>query len=100
MSNSTIKTISITTAREKLAEGQAVFIDIRDPESYEIAHIPGAIRIDDANVEEFVATTDKTRTHIVYCYHGITSQGGAAFFQQQGFSDVYSMDGGFCAWEE
>ena len=99
MSNSTIKTISITTAREKLAESQAVFIDIRDSESYEMAHIPGAIRIDDTNLEEFVAATDKTRTHIVYCYHGITSQGGAAFFQQQGFSEVYSMDGGFCAWE-
>jgi len=94
-----IKTITVAQAKDKLAEGDAVFIDIRDPDSYAAAHIPGAIQINDANVEAFVAGTDKTRTHIIYCYHGITSQGGAAYFQENGFQDVYSMAGGFCAWE-
>ena len=100
MEEITIKTISVVDAKEKLAENTAVFIDIRDPDSYEAAHIPGAIRISDANVAEYLATTDKTRTHIVYCYHGITSQSGAAYFQENGFEDVYSMDGGFTKWEE
>ena len=100
MEGITIKTISVADAKEKLDEEAAVFLDIRDPDSYAEAHIPGAIQINDTNVEEFVAATDKTQTHIVYCYHGITSQSGAAYFQQNGFADVYSMDGGFCAWEE
>ena len=99
MTDSTIQTISVTDARNILADGQAVFIDIRDPDSYARAHIQGAIRIDDSNVEEFVAATDKANTHVVYCYHGINSQSGAAFFQLKGFTDVYSLDGGFCAWE-
>ena len=100
MEGITIKTISVADAKEKLDEEAAVFLDIRDPDSYEAAHIPGAIQINDANVAEFVAATDKTKTHIVYCYHGITSQSGAAYFQQNGFEDVYSLDGGFCAWED
>ena len=74
MTDSTIQTISVIDARNILADGQAVFIDIRDPGSYERAHIPGAIRIDDTNVEEFFAATDKANTHVVYCYHGINSQ--------------------------
>ena len=99
MEEITIKTISVAEARGKLEQGEAAFLDIRVPDSYEAAHIPGAILVNDANVEEFVAATDKTRTHIVYCYHGITSQSGAAYFQANGFEDVYSMDGGFCEWE-
>ena len=98
MEDSAIKSISVDQAKGKLDE--AVFVDIRDPESYAAAHIPGAVRIDDANVEQFVAAADKSRTLIVYCYHGITSQGGAAYFQQRGFAEVYSMSGGFCAWED
>ena len=95
-----VKTITVTRAKEKLADGQAVFIDIRDPDAYAAAHVPGAIQINDTNVEAFIANTDKSMTHIIYCYHGITSQGGAAFFQEKGFEDVYSMEGGFCAWED
>lgn len=37
-----IKTITVAQAKDKLAEGNAVFIDIRDPDSYAAAHIPGA----------------------------------------------------------
>ena len=100
MGEITIKAISIADAKEKLAQNTAVFIDVRDPDSYQEAHIPGAAQLNDSNVGTFLAAADKTQTHIVYCYHGITSQSGAAYFQENGFEDVYSMDGGFCAWED
>lgn len=94
-----MKTITVVEAKERLAQGDAVFIDIRDPASYDAAHIAGAIQLNDSNVEAYVASTDRSKTHIVYCYHGITSQGGAAFFEERGFLDVFSMEGGYCAWE-
>ena len=47
----TIKTISVADAKEKLAENTAVFIDIRDPDSYEAAHIPGAIQLNDSKID-------------------------------------------------
>jgi thiosulfate sulfurtransferase len=34
----------------------------------------------------------------VVCYHGHSSQGAAQFMLQQGFAEVYSMDGGFTEW--
>jgi thiosulfate sulfurtransferase len=93
-----VKTISVEDAKKKLEEGGTVFVDVRDPESYERAHIPGAILVNDNNVQEFISSTDKTRTHIIYCFHGINSEGGAAYFTENGFEDVFSMDGGFGAW--
>ncbi|HIB29109.1 MAG TPA: hypothetical protein EYO24_01170 [Candidatus Marinimicrobia bacterium] len=32
---------------------------------------------------------------IVYCYHGILSRDAAEFLMNQGFKNVYSLNGGF-----
>jgi thiosulfate sulfurtransferase len=93
-----IPEITVEQARERLAQGQAVFVDVRDPMSYEAAHIPGAIRVNDDNLEAFLASADKKRPLIVYCYHGFSSVGGAGYFLGEGFEDVVSMEGGFEAW--
>ena len=93
-----LKEIDIQGAKELLDKEAATFADIRDPASFEAAHIPGATNLSDATVASFVEQTDKERPLIVYCYHGNNSQGGALFFQEQGFEDVYSMSGGFEAW--
>ena len=36
---------------------------------------------------------------LVMCYHGISSQGAAQYLVNQGFEQVYSVDGGFEAWQ-
>lgn len=94
-----IPEISIYEAKKKLDEGQTTFVDIRDVNSYQEAHIPGAIHLHDGNVQEFIETSDKERTLIVYCYHGNSSRGGAAYFLNNDFKEVYSMSGGFEAWK-
>ena len=93
-----MKIISVKAAKEALEKREAIFADIRDPASYQVDHIPGAIHVNDENVGAFIATADKTRSHIIYCYHGNNSQGGAAYFEENGFEDVYSMAGGFSEW--
>lgn len=90
--------ITVEDARVKLENGEAVFVDIRDPASYQADHIPGAVHVSDENVEAFIAAADKSKTHIIYCYHGNNSQGGAMYFEEQGFEEVYSMAGGISAW--
>lgn len=78
--------------------GEAVLVDVRDAGSFRRSHIPGALSVLDHNVAEFVATADKDKTVVVYCYHGNSSLGGAAYFLENGFREVYSMSGGFAAW--
>ena len=82
-----------------ITQGDLVIIDIRDPSSFEAEHIPGALAIGDSNIEEFVGSADKSKKTVIYCYHGNSSMGAVEYFQEQGFTDVYSLAGGFAAWE-
>ena len=81
---------------ERLA--QVVLVDVRDPGSFRRGHLPGARSVLDHDVDDFVATADKARPVVVYCYHGVSSLGGAAYFLEHGFREVYSMRGGYAAW--
>lgn len=85
-------------AKRALDAGKALFVDIRDPDSYRSGHIPKALNLTDANVQEFLAAPDKTRPVIVCCYHGNSSRGATAFLLQSGFADVKSLSGGFEGW--
>ena len=88
--------ISAQKTNEKIEMEEVNIIDIRDPDSYEGSHIPGAIQlIDKKEADDFINTSDKGKPLIVYCYHGISSQAAAAYFAQKGFNEVYSMTGGF-----
>jgi thiosulfate sulfurtransferase len=95
-----IPQIEIHEAKERLDQEQAVFVDIRDPASYRAAHIPGALHLHDGNVQDFVQNTDKEKPVVVYCYHGNSSLGAAAYFLENGFKNVASMSGGFEAWRQ
>ncbi len=48
--------------------------------------------------KQFIADTDKRIPIVVCCYHGDTSQGAASFFNEQGFDEAYSLDGGYASW--
>ena len=95
-----IPQIQIQEAKEKLDHKEATFVDIRDPGSYQAAHIPGALHLHDGNVQEFVQNTDKEKPLVVYCYHGNSSLGAVAYFIENGFKNVASMSGGFEAWRQ
>ena len=90
--------IDLVRAKEFFDAKQATFVDIRDPTSYERSHIPGALPLNDANLEAFIAQTQKDRPVVVCCYHGNSSRGATAFLLQQGFREVYSLQGGFEEW--
>lgn len=95
---SEFKRIDPATAQQ-LREQGATVVDIRDPGSYDNGHIPGAIHIDNASVQGFIADADLASPLVVVCYHGNSSQSAAAWLAQQGFAEVYSLDGGFELWK-
>lgn len=94
----TFKTIDIDQGKRLIDEQEVIVVDVRDAASYTTAHIESARHINDSNVAEFVEFTDKIRPLLVYCYHGHTSLGAAEYFIDNGFLDVYSLDGGFESW--
>ena len=95
-----IPQIQIREAKKELDQQHCVFVDIRDPDSYRAAHVPGAIHLHDGNVQEFLQNTDKQTFVVVYCYHGNSSLGAVAYLRENGFKSVVSMSGGFEAWRQ
>ncbi|MDD2055680.1 thiosulfate sulfurtransferase GlpE [Pseudomonas putida] len=83
---------------QALREKGAVVVDIRDPQAYASGHINGAVRLDNQNIQDFIRGADLDAPLVVVCYHGNSSQSAAAYLVSQGFSDVYSLDGGFELW--
>ncbi|MGE8068111.1 thiosulfate sulfurtransferase GlpE [Pseudomonas sp. NPDC089569] len=94
---SEFKRIAPEQAHALRAQG-AVVVDIRDPQTYALNHIAGSTHLDNHSVSEFIRNADLDAPTVVVCYHGNSSQSAAAYLISQGFSDVYSMDGGFELW--
>jgi thiosulfate sulfurtransferase len=90
--------ISAEQASALIAERSPVLVDVRDQGSYQAARIPGALFLDNQSVQAFVEDADKAVPVVVYCYHGNSSQGAAAWLASKGFAEVYSLDGGFEGW--
>ncbi|MGO2010942.1 MAG: thiosulfate sulfurtransferase GlpE [Pseudoalteromonas sp.] len=93
------KHISITQTQALLKQEGVVIADIRDPNSYQAGHISGSEHLSNANIGEFMMNKDFEQPIIIVCYHGMSSQGAANYLVEQGFEDVYSMDGGFTQWQ-
>jgi thiosulfate sulfurtransferase len=90
--------ISTEHAQSMLKEGNAQLVDIRDEQSFAAGHIEGARHLDNTTLQSFIEEADPDQPVIVYCYHGNSSQPAASFLNEQGFEEVYSMDGGFEDW--
>jgi thiosulfate sulfurtransferase len=80
---------------EELGRDGVHIVDVRDEQSFESAHVEGALHLSGSSVAEFIATADCEKPVLVYCYHGNMSQSAAAYLAEQGFETAYSVDGGF-----
>ncbi|SEI61710.1 thiosulfate sulfurtransferase [Allopseudospirillum japonicum] len=93
------KHIQAADAAKMMQKMHVTWVDIRDANSFQQGHILGAQRLDNTNVNAFLAQVDYQNPVIVCCYHGHSSQGAAAFLAEQGFDTVYSLDGGYEVWK-
>ncbi len=76
-----------------------VLLDIRDRESFISGHVDGALNVSQSNFSDILNRISKDSTVIVYCYHGNSSQKVAELLVNNGFLDVYSLDGGYEEWK-
>jgi glyoxylase-like metal-dependent hydrolase (beta-lactamase superfamily II)/rhodanese-related sulfurtransferase len=85
------------------AGGQdAIVLDVRERDSFEEGHIPGAKLLPRGQLELRVnqALPDPTRRIIVYCEFGRVSTLATHTLQQMGFMGAVALDGGMKAWRE
>jgi rhodanese-related sulfurtransferase len=94
-------TVDETQARMKENAG-AKLVDVREDNEWEAAHAAGAIHLGKGIIERDIETTvpDKDTELILYCGGGYRSALAADVLQQMGYTNVFSMAGGWKAWKD
>ncbi|WP_413113092.1 thiosulfate sulfurtransferase GlpE [Thaumasiovibrio sp. DFM-14] len=91
--------INVVDARQLQQQLGAVLVDIRDAQSFLHAHAVSAFHLTNDTLVTLMQDVDFDTPIMVMCYHGISSQGAAQYLFNQGFEAVYSIEGGFDAWQ-
>ena len=83
-------------------DGDAVFLDVREPDEYEQGAVPGAVHIPRGYLELRVedAVPDRDAEVVVYCAGGTRSAFAAEALQEMGYNNVKSLIGGFNGWKD
>lgn len=93
-------TVPLIKPDELKKNEDAVILDIRSPEEYEVSHIAGAEMIDyDRFKSKDVAKLDKNKEVIVYCSVGYRSERIGEKLQKMGFTNVKNLYGGIFEWK-
>ncbi len=94
--------VSVEEAKASVAKGEAVLVDVRGPDAYNIAHIKGAIdhslsRMEMGDFEKL----PKDKRIIAYCSCPTehSSARAALMLQKAGFQNAGALVGGNAAWE-
>ena len=100
---SRIKEMNVAETRDRLAANpQAKLIDVREDNEWNEAHAAGAEHLGKGIIERDIeaAVADKSTELILYCGGGYRSALAADVLQQMGYTNVWSMAGGWKAWKE
>jgi molybdopterin/thiamine biosynthesis adenylyltransferase/rhodanese-related sulfurtransferase len=93
--------IAEVDARGAQALDSAAWVDIREIDEWQEGHLPGAIHVPRGNLESRIeaAVPDKTTPVVLYCAAGNRSAFGAKTLEDLGYTEVYSLAGGFTDWK-
>ena len=89
--------ISVTDAAAKRDAG-AFILDVRQPDEWNIVHIPGATLIPLDKLEARLNEVPKDKEVVVVCRSGNRSKQGRDILKNAGFTQVTSMAGGMTQW--
>ena len=90
------------TQTRKNENSDLKLIDVREDNEWDQAHAAGAIHLGKGIIERDIETTvpDKNTELILYCGGGYRSALATDVLQKMGYTNVFSMAGGWKAWQE
>src|SRR6476646_9322225 len=101
-SRAKVREVDIAAAEARLRENpDALLIDVREDDEWRREHVKGAIQIGKGVIERDIeqAVPDPDREMLLYCGGGYRSALAADALQQMGYTNVWSIDGGFKAFK-
>lgn len=100
---SRIREFTVAQTRERIdADASAKLIDVREDNEWEAEHAAGADHLGKGIIERDIEAKvpDKSTQLILYCGGGYRSALAADVLQKMGYTNVFSMAGGWKAWKE
>ena len=100
---SRIREVTVEQTRARIdADPSVKLIDVREDDEWRAGHAAGADHLGkgimERDIEEMVP--DKSAELILYCGGGYRSALAADVLQEMGYTNVFSMAGGWKAWKE
>jgi rhodanese-related sulfurtransferase len=98
-----IREVDVAETRDRLnANHDAKLIDVREDNEWDAAHAAGAIHLGKGIIERDIENLvpDKATELVLYCGGGYRSALAADVLQNMGYTNVFSMAGGWKAWKE
>jgi rhodanese-related sulfurtransferase len=102
-SKSRIREVTVAETQRRMTDNpDAKLIDVREDNEWDAAHARGAVHLGKGIIERDIeaAVPDKTTELILYCGGGFRSALAADVLQQMGYTNVFSMAGGWKAWKD
>jgi rhodanese-related sulfurtransferase len=102
-SRTRIREVSVAETQERMRNNPNTrLVDVREDKEWEAGHAAGAIHLGKGIIERDIEATvpDKDTELLLYCGGGYRSALAADVLQQMGYTNVYSMAGGWKAWNE
>lgn len=90
--------ISAAELHDALQQQRVLLIDVREPNEYNNAHIPGALLCPLANVKELAPPCDTPV--VLYCESGRRSRMAYETLASRGFKNLKNLEGGIQRWKQ
>jgi len=100
---SRVREVSVAETQARMrADNNVKLIDVREDKEWDDAHAAGAIHLGKGIIERDIEATvpDKDTELILYCGGGFRSALAGDALQKMGYTNVFSMAGGWKAWKE
>ena len=94
--------ISVEELRMQQVNGSIIILDAREPEEFEVSHLPSAQHIGSihfSSEEVSNKISDKDTPIVVYCSLGIRSEAISEKLKKAGFTNVKNLYGGLFEWK-
>ena len=97
-----VREVSVEETLGRVSEGGARLIDVREDREWEAGRARGAEHMGRGVIERDIENEapDKSAELILYCGGGYRSALAADNLRRMGYTNVYSLAGGWKAWQE
>ena len=98
-----VRELTVDQVKTKLDRGERFhLVDVREESEFAKDHLPGAVHLGKGIIERDVEERipDPGAEIVLYCGGGFRSALAADNLQKMGYTNVWSMDGGYRGWKD